>query len=265
MVQVGAESGFVSPASVPESLGRPENTFLRRRQVLVVIVFSVIAVFCAFEMYGCLNPTKGLDTALGGGAAATKFAVAVPTVTPLVGVVGFGATAVVPVGATAVLDYSIPCRVSGDTVAGGVRLAVGALVYATGWSYARGGMVYLANPGAGWVSAVYVNCPSSVLNVEKPFFEDIGTVTPAATSTSRVSVVNRVVTVAVPVVQTVVVTPVGGGQVSAGAVSCGNAIWLDSAGCVHLDIYGVKSLMVNGLAASGGTVVCNVTSVWVSR
>jgi hypothetical protein len=230
----------VVPAGVVSDLKtRPERRFESRRVFWLGLIVVLLLVCGGVVARGCFSPVGAVSL----GAAAP---------TAVSGVVQIAPTVVVPVVVTpAAVPVSVKCRITGD-IPGVFRLPVGGLVVVSGFSYVDGGLVWIADPAIGWVSASVMNCESDVRLLERTYAV---TQTPMPVITKPVAGVTPVyvrITVPVPVTVPVSVPTLIGGSIR----------WSGS-GCLVPELQNVKEMWADGRAVAGGMTVCDVRELRV--
>lgn len=234
---------------------RPEKKFEGRRRVYFSLLVAGLIGLALFVCSGLSNPFGGVKNAVSI-AASTPSGAAPTSIPTLV----LSAGQIRPIGSDqGVKDAAITCRLIGDVLHNNVLLPADSMVYVTGWSAARGGVVQFAvGNSPQWFPATSVRCFDDVRKLEKPFHVEY---TPTPTVSRRTSSVSseapsapiiRVVT-AFPLPTLVQITP-----------TPRPGIYIDSYGCWVISVEGVKAIYVDGRGVSVGT-FCGITELKVIR
>ncbi|MBM3128198.1 MAG: hypothetical protein FJ009_06105 [Chloroflexi bacterium] len=284
-----APEKLAAPGVTPKDNTRPELHFQNRRKLLTLFFIVLILGVCWFMGSRFANPLQGADMALTGGATAAKKRETAQALEQQQGplppaVKGLALTATPPAIGGGIMGASQPnvpapqqqqpatsgrssgvivaapneinavmCRVVSNFEAESVKLLQGSLVRASGFSYAKNGVVYLSDPNVGWVDSTWLGCPPEIVRIERPYF-----VSPTVTPTGKAKG-PEVLRVAVP--QTVVVsaTPCVLPKTPAEV----NGVVLEG-DCVIFQITGVRAIYADGKPVSGGTKICGVNNFSVT-
>jgi hypothetical protein len=225
---------------------QPERQFQLRRLIVIILLGVFLIGLCGWMAQGLLNPLgngkKELIPVKTSSAAAVTAVVITATPLPVVGRVGAG----------------LDCVAVTDILSSNVFIPAHGKVIVSGFTFARGGLVEIS--GAGWFEQGYVRCNGDLRNVERPYL-------PTFTPTVRVGSTQVVgVSTATSVIRYVqkestpypTYTPYPTSIANFAMSGVFNGVWFDSNNCLHLAIYGVREIYINGAPAVGGTVVCDV-------
>ena len=247
-------SDQTSAPDAPEKLQtRPEKRFEGRRRFVGIVLVGIVLVGVGLFFKFMSNPLGGMGAI--GRVEPTQTRTPRPTirgqiVTPPTLAPTATATATIrPSSGMPVVSTSSPnsagatggyltCWANQDILLDDKSIVPkDAMLRITGWTAARGGMVELQNL---WVGESQVRCTGDPRQYERPFVM-------IPTRSARVNAGAG----AAPAGPTIIYAPTAVPAPPV-VVTPTNGMWIDSSGCWHLNVDGVREIWINGRGVSNG-------------
>jgi hypothetical protein len=221
----------IPPSTMPEEMRtRPERRFERRRGLYLTVIILGVAFVGAFVLDRCSHPMGGVNEFLSsparaqGGPSPTAVRGGLPVVVTLAPMTSTPAR-------KGVQGDMLHCYAQTEIRSGEYTYPQGALMIATGYTGARGGMVLIDGE---WITIASVRCEGDVSILEIPY-RVIPTQTPRAAQAAP---------------KVVVITTTPGPVQPATIVNTGT--YIDASGCLVIAFEGVREIWVDGQGVSNG-------------